>query len=296
MKLIKFFFILLLLLNSCISILTANEYRQNLNFQLTSKYSQQDVLSRKIIVNDSVKLVISEKPYEKPVIANRFEYLPYGETWITEGDGNNNPKYNSQELDKETNFYFYNARSFRFNCQSRAIPETNEVAHYDPEIARFVTADTVIDGEDSVSGWNRYMYVAGNFISYRDPTGHGKKWNAVKKYLKKSTREVGEGFMGIADSVTFGLSTEAFDALGGNKAKLQSSLSFRFNKNATDIAGLLFPAKQAVKYVTGKAVKLVQKGTGKVVENVAKKTKVLDSLMVNPLTGSSSGAGGMLIS
>ena len=103
---------------------------------------------------DSVKLVISEKPYEKPVVANRFEYLPYGETWITEGDGNNNPKYNSQELDKETNFYFYNAR------------------HYDPEIARFVTADTVIDGEYSVKGWNRYMYVAGNPIRYKDPTGH----------------------------------------------------------------------------------------------------------------------------
>ena len=99
---------------------------------------------------DSVKVVVDSAG----ITLNKFEYYPYGESWITEGDGNNNPKYNSQELDRETSFYFYNAR------------------HYDPEICRFVTADTVIDGNYSASGWNRYMYVGGNPIGYKDPTGH----------------------------------------------------------------------------------------------------------------------------
>jgi len=44
--------------------------------------------------------------------------------------------------------------------------------HYDPEIARFVTADTVTDGPETIKGWNRYMYVGGNPIMHKDPTGH----------------------------------------------------------------------------------------------------------------------------
>jgi len=64
------------------------------------------------------------------------------------------PKYNSQELDRESNLYFFNAR------------------HYDPEIARFVTADTVVDGNNAFASWNRYMYVHGNPVMYKDPTGH----------------------------------------------------------------------------------------------------------------------------
>ena len=64
------------------------------------------------------------------------------------------PKYNSQELDKESQFCYFNAM------------------HYDPELARFVTVDVMVDGEDTAFGWNRYMYVHGNPIMYKDPTGH----------------------------------------------------------------------------------------------------------------------------
>jgi hypothetical protein len=35
-----------------------------------------------------------------------------------------------------------------------------------------VTPDTVIDGEDSTQGWNRFSYVHNNPIRYKDPTGH----------------------------------------------------------------------------------------------------------------------------
>ncbi|MBN2400996.1 MAG: peptidoglycan DD-metalloendopeptidase family protein [Spirochaetes bacterium] len=99
---------------------------------------------------DSVKVVADDNGL--PV--SRMEYMPYGETWFQEGDTNNAPKYNSQELDTESNFYYYNAR------------------HYSQEIARFVTADTVIDGEFDTQGWNRYSYCKNNPIEYKDPTGH----------------------------------------------------------------------------------------------------------------------------
>ncbi len=99
---------------------------------------------------DSVRVVTDDRG----MIVSRMEYLPYGETWFSEGNTSHAPKYNSQELDRETGLYFYNAR------------------HYDPGLARFVSPDSVIDGEYTSAGWNRYMYCHGNPVLYRDPTGH----------------------------------------------------------------------------------------------------------------------------
>ena len=117
-------------------------------------------------------------------VQTRTEYLPYGETWYQEGDETNGPKYNSQELDEETGYYYYNAR------------------HYDPETGRFVTADNVVDGQYSTQGWNRYMYCHGNPVRYKDPTGHyvwggggsfSNIWQQVKSYFSsdKSTADNG---------------------------------------------------------------------------------------------------------
>ncbi len=98
---------------------------------------------------DSVRVVADERG--KPV--TRTEYLPYGETWFQIGNTNHAPKYNSQELDKESGLYYYNAR------------------YYDPEVGRFTSADSVIDGEYETQGWNRYSYVKGNPVRYGDPSG-----------------------------------------------------------------------------------------------------------------------------
>ncbi|WP_244939964.1 glycohydrolase toxin TNT-related protein [Leptospira adleri] len=83
-----------------------------------------------------------------------MQYQPYGETFVHKGDTDFAPKYNSQELDGESGFYFYNAR------------------YYDPGIARFTSADTVIDGEWDTQGWNRFSYVKGNPVGAKDPSGH----------------------------------------------------------------------------------------------------------------------------
>ncbi|TGM52877.1 hypothetical protein EHQ97_13240 [Leptospira adleri] len=85
---------------------------------------------------------------------SKMQYQPYGETFVHKGDTDFAPKYNSQELDRESGFYFYNAR------------------YYDPGIARFTSADTVIDGEWDTQGWNRFSYVKGNPIGAKDPSGH----------------------------------------------------------------------------------------------------------------------------
>ncbi|WP_341867506.1 RHS repeat-associated core domain-containing protein [Leptospira dzoumogneensis] len=112
---------------------------------------------------DSVAHVLDEGAHT----LSRMQYEPYGETLVQRGTLDFAPKYNSQELDRETNFYFYNAR------------------YYDPQIARFTSADTIIDGARNTQGWNRFSYVAGNPIRYKDPTGH----NAVPKKLLPSPYE-----------------------------------------------------------------------------------------------------------
>jgi len=103
---------------------------------------------------DSVKVVVNEKG----AAVSRFEYLPFGEEWVSEQSSeieeDHSPKFNSQELDRESGFYFYNAR------------------HYDPVVGRFVSADVVIDGEFDTQGWNRFSYVKGNPVWYKDPSGH----------------------------------------------------------------------------------------------------------------------------
>ncbi|EMP00013.1 RHS repeat-associated core domain protein [Leptospira santarosai str. 200702252] len=85
---------------------------------------------------------------------SQIQYQPYGETFVQRGDLNFSPKYNSQELDRESGFYFYNAR------------------YYDPGIARFTSADTLIPDEHNSQAWNRFAYVYNNPIGAKDPTGH----------------------------------------------------------------------------------------------------------------------------
>ncbi|MDY6970477.1 MAG: RHS repeat-associated core domain-containing protein, partial [Spirochaetota bacterium] len=99
---------------------------------------------------DSVKVIVDDSGM--PV--SSMEYLPYGEVWIQEGDNRFSPKYNSQEFDDETNFYYYNAR------------------HFDPVISRFVTADSYVPDVMNTQSWNRYSYAFNNPIIYKDPTGH----------------------------------------------------------------------------------------------------------------------------
>ena len=50
---------------------------------------------------------------------------------------------------------------------------------YDPHLARFVSADPVIDGVTSVQGYNRYAYVHNNPLIYTDPSGYSS-WNKFR--------------------------------------------------------------------------------------------------------------------
>jgi RHS repeat-associated protein len=61
--------------------------------------------------------------------------------------------YTGQKLDA-TGLLFYNAR------------------YYDPTIAKFVSADSIVPDAKNSQSYNRYAYVLGNPTNYKDPTGH----------------------------------------------------------------------------------------------------------------------------
>jgi len=107
-------------------------------------------------------------------------YYPYGEprtSWSISTDRG----YTGQTSDHdETGLYHYNAR------------------YYDPEIHRFISADTIIPDPANPQTLNRYSYVVNNPVNYSDPSGHrwwreGGGGGAVILYkLGEGTRKVVE--------------------------------------------------------------------------------------------------------
>lgn len=87
--------------------------------------------------------------------ASHVSYRPYGEINREDSFGPDvfRYKYTGQEEDKETGLYYYKAR------------------YYDPEIGRFLQADSIIDGNRPM-GTDQYMYTEGNPVRYVDPSGH----------------------------------------------------------------------------------------------------------------------------
>ncbi len=96
---------------------------------------------------------------------NQLYYKPYGEIAMQSGTDVNRYKYGSQENDGSTGLLYFKAR------------------FYDPEIGRFISADTVVPDPTRSQALNRYMYVLGSPVNYGDPSGHGWK-DKVKQIFK----------------------------------------------------------------------------------------------------------------
>lgn len=87
-------------------------------------------------------------------MVEKIQYYPFGDTISDTGGEFVKHKYTSQELDTETGLYYYQAR------------------YYDPTLARFLSADTIVPELSNPQTLNRYSYVNNNPLRYTDPTGH----------------------------------------------------------------------------------------------------------------------------
>ena len=84
-------------------------------------------------------------------------YMPWGEDRHT----STTPPptaylYTGQKFQSGLGLYFYNAR------------------FYDPELARFITPDSIVpEATQGTQAWDRYAYTNNNPVRYNDPSGHG---------------------------------------------------------------------------------------------------------------------------
>jgi RHS repeat-associated protein len=89
-----------------------------------------------------------------------YEYSPFGRERFASSPGFMvSHRFTGQVLDEETGLYYYNAR------------------YYDPNLARFIQADTLIPDLINPQALNRYAYTLNNPLKYVDPSGHWPQWS-----------------------------------------------------------------------------------------------------------------------
>jgi len=88
------------------------------------------------------------------VRAQLTEYDPWGKISKQEGDADPGKRFTGQELDPETDLYYYGGR------------------YYDQELGKFVSPDPFVPEPEEPQSLNRYSYVVNNPVNLIDPTGY----------------------------------------------------------------------------------------------------------------------------
>jgi RHS repeat-associated protein len=87
-------------------------------------------------------------------VVNRYDYGPYGSKVLEIEAVTNEHGFAGERGDDETGLVYLNAR------------------YYDPDVGRFVSADTIVPDQLNPQALNRYAYAYNNPLSYVDPSGH----------------------------------------------------------------------------------------------------------------------------
>ncbi len=98
---------------------------------------------------------------------SEIRYTAFGEVRWKDGVTPTDYRYTGQLEQAEVGLYYYVAR------------------FYDPEIAHFVQADTVVPEPGNAAAWDRFAYVRNNPIRYNDPLGRDVGCSAADPKCKK---------------------------------------------------------------------------------------------------------------
>ena len=121
-------------------------------------------------------------------VAQTQEFDPWG---AVKAGGITSVSYNytGQRLDG-TGLLFYNAR------------------YYDPQLARFTSADSLVSNDADPQTRNRYAYVLNNPLKYNDPTGHVAEPIEIftnNSYIQEWSAKVFEEILARASLASYGI-------------------------------------------------------------------------------------------
>ena len=121
---------------------------------------------------------------DKGRIRQTRDYEPFGaaEGWnggLHSGRRTVGPAFQGQEFDSSTDLYNFKAR------------------HYDPEIGRFTSADTIVSDASDPRTLNRYAFGGGNPIRFVDPTGRSF-FSAVGDWFASAANWIADNIVAIA--------------------------------------------------------------------------------------------------
>ncbi|HEY1787839.1 MAG TPA: toxin TcdB middle/N-terminal domain-containing protein [Verrucomicrobiae bacterium] len=126
-------------------------------------------------------------------------YFPFGRVQTNNPQANFqvSRRFTGQIFDAESGLYYYGTPSGPYG------------RYFDPELGRFIQADTTIADISNPQTYNRYSYCVNNPLTYTDPTGHSF-WSWIENNWNPSLiwdPEVGEGIEDVLGGVT-GTTTE----------------------------------------------------------------------------------------
>jgi len=110
-------------------------------------------------------------------------------------------KFTGQEEDAETGLYYYGAR------------------YYDPQLGRFISADTIVPDPFNPQALNRYSYALNNPLRYIDPTGHGF-WDKVLGAVEVVVGAVVIGISGKCGAFQYGCAMVGVALIGDGVRRL----------------------------------------------------------------------------
>ncbi len=105
-------------------------------------YVHQDVLGSAVLLTNQAGEAVKE-----------YEYDPFGQFIGTSGLTETKYLFTGQELDLESELYYYNAR------------------YHNPRLGRFISRDPLLGSDGNALSRNGYIYVKNNPLKYVDPSG-----------------------------------------------------------------------------------------------------------------------------
>ena len=164
------------------------EYDEYLSDQVA--YYHRDLIGSGDLVTGSDMEIIDQRYYTpygeriKDILGDDSDYLDAKDQLVVEIDEDYVQQVNDQlatsnavtllsEIQAIRSDFADNLRGY---TSHEMVPEVGLInmnaRHFDPVLARFVSADTMVPGIDQPLAYNRYAYVNGNPVQLRDPSGH----------------------------------------------------------------------------------------------------------------------------